>query len=105
MFLAWNVFSEEYKVQDCLAVTFDDVRFIRATSIQPSDPVVLVVMIADSGYFEITERESIVVSGYIKEIPDEHKAYYDLPKPIVDDHTMTAKDIYQELRLRGYNYQ
>lgn len=105
LYLAWDVFAEEYKVQDALAVTFEDVKFIRATSILPSDPVTLMVVISDSGYFEITERDSIVVTGHIKEIPEENKAYYKLPKPVEDDHKMDAKDIYKELRLRGYNYQ
>lgn len=105
LFLAWDVFSEDYKVQDSLAVVFENVRFIRATSILPSDPVVFNVKIGDSGYFEITERDAIVVTGYIREVPDESKAHNQLPEPIGSDHMMTTKDIYQELRLRGYNYQ
>lgn len=103
--MAWDVFAEEYKVQDALAVVFENVRFIRATSILPSDPVTLTVVISDSGYFEIVERDSIVVNGNIKEIPDESKAYHKLPEPIGSEHTMDSKDIYKELKLRGYNYR
>lgn len=99
------MFAEEYKVQDALAVSFEDVRFIRATSILPSDPVNLVVVISDSGYFEITERDAIVVTGHIKEITDESKAYHKYPEPVSDEHLLDAKDIYKELKLRGYNYQ
>lgn len=103
--MAWDVFAEEYKVQDALAVVFENVRFIRATSILPSDPVVLVVVISDSGYFEITERDAIVVTGHIREIPEENKMHHKLPNPPQDEHNMDAKDIYKELKLRGYNYQ
>lgn len=101
----WDVFAEEYKVLDALAVTFENVRFIRATSILPSDAVTLVVVISDSGYFEITDRDSIIVTGTIKEVPDESKAYRKMPEPVGDDHQMDTKDVYKELRLRGYNYQ
>lgn len=63
------------------------------------------VTISISGYFEISERNSLIVTGYIKEIPDEAKFYNKLPKPIESDYKMTSRDTYQELRLRGYYYQ
>lgn len=50
-----------------------------------------------------------VVSGRVYTLSDSKEEYIDLPQPtegIRDDClSLKTKDIYKELRLRGYNYR
>ncbi|XP_053695707.1 fatty acid synthase-like [Sabethes cyaneus] len=84
-------------------VEFEDVQFLRATTLTKDQTVYLDVMLQRvSGFFEVLEGETVVVTGYIREMP------------IAPSSTMTendskatllpTKDFYKELRLRGYHY-
>lgn len=90
-----------------MKIKITNCRFIRATTIPKEGSFALTIMIqTGSGDFEIAEGSVPVVTGNIKNIDDE-----DIPKlsfPQSDNYDscakMATKDIYKELRLRGYNY-
>lgn len=106
LFITWQVLTEKYEIEkNSLPVIFENVKFIRVTPILPTDPVRLVVAISNSGYFQITEKDSIVVTGHIKEVVDQNKVYHKFNKPMKNEHTLDNKYIYQELKLRGYSFQ
>ncbi|KAG5886386.1 hypothetical protein JTB14_033597 [Gonioctena quinquepunctata] len=87
------------------SITFENVRFTRATTIPPNGAVSLSVNVNYSGYFEIMEGSSLVVIGHISLKAIEGSSIE--PPPIVNDSKtkkMNSKDIYKELRLRGYDY-
>jgi len=59
-----------------------------------------------SNRFEIIERDNIVVTGTVR-IPtniENEKISANLAKYVDDEEEMSTKDIYKELRLRGYQY-
>ncbi|XP_055853355.1 fatty acid synthase [Episyrphus balteatus] len=104
----WETFSLMYHGPSYMdvSVEFEDVRFVRATPITSGGNVELKVMIHyGTGNFEITESNSVVVTGSIREIPE------DSPPPMqisLDKESkfpmMAKKDFYKELKLRGYHY-
>ncbi|XP_055853304.1 fatty acid synthase-like [Episyrphus balteatus] len=91
------------------AVEFENVRFVRATTLTEDSKVELTVMIHyATGDFEIIEGESLVASGTVREIKDA-KTPTEIPFQPFDttyeeEFHMTAKDLYKELKLRGYYY-
>ncbi|XP_044739892.1 fatty acid synthase-like [Chrysoperla carnea] len=109
--LVWNVFKDiTSEFIENISVEFEDVQFLRATNIPKNNKITLTVMIQRSGNFAILESDSVVVSGRVKRIPNKPKKFLQLPevKPIVNDTDklpLNSRDIYKELRLRGYNYQ
>lgn len=86
-------------------IEFENVKFLRATSLTPNTPVNLTIVIhCGSGAFEISEGKTAIVTGTIRsvkekipmtEISEQHNG--NCPK-------LTKDDFYKELRLRGYNY-
>lgn len=59
-----------------------------------------------SNKFEITERDNVVVTGVMR-IPiniKNEKISINLAEYVDDEEEMNTKDIYKELRLRGYQY-
>ncbi|CAH1176264.1 unnamed protein product [Phaedon cochleariae] len=103
LYLAWQTLEKKGDHRVLKTLRFKNCRFIRATTINPTDDeVTLKVSILSSGYFEIMERDALVVTGEIyvtKDDPEESNAIY----PV--HHTyQNSKDIYKELRLRGYHY-
>ncbi|EDX15252.1 GD17693 [Drosophila simulans] len=86
-------------------VEFEDIRFIRATSLPVDGKVELTVMIHyGTGNFEITEMGSLVVTGIIREtenpsIPEAYNFQSNSKFPMI-----AKKDFYKELKLRGYHY-
>ncbi|XP_044732193.1 fatty acid synthase-like [Chrysoperla carnea] len=110
--LMWNALSEiEGELLENIAVEFDDVKFLRATNIPKKNTLTFSMMIQKgTGNFEILESDSVVVTGRLKRLPHNSKELLKLPevKPIVNDTDklpLNSRDIYKELRLRGYNYQ
>jgi len=59
------------------------------------------------GKFEITEGDSIVVTGTVYETlnPEQEMVSTDLLSANSEDENMTERDIYKELKLRGYQYK
>lgn len=93
-----------------LTVVFENCRFIRATTIPKRDKLVLVTMIQkETGNFEVIEGDSAVCTGrvYLKNEADEEVSWVKLSKEFHDEDTikLKTKDIYKELRLRGYHYK
>lgn len=86
-------------------VEFEDIRFLRATSLAAGQVVEFTITIhAGTGRFEITEGNTAVVTGFIAEV--------ETPKPLAtlqplaesEFPLMQERDFYKELRLRGYHY-
>lgn len=65
------------------------------------------IIIIGSGKFEVSEAGTAVVSGLIRVTsnPAQEKIPINLlPQEDNEEETLTTKDIYKELRLRGYQY-
>ncbi|KYN37410.1 Fatty acid synthase [Trachymyrmex septentrionalis] len=91
-----------------IPIVFRDVKFIRAIYLSKNDTVELYIAIQTDGKFEITEGDSVVVTGTVYETlnPEQEMIPTDLlPKTSDVDEDMTARDIYKELKLRGYQYR
>ncbi|XP_016956349.1 fatty acid synthase isoform X1 [Drosophila biarmipes] len=103
----WETFSLMYHGPSYMdvPVEFEDIRFIRATSMPVNGKVDLTVMIHyGTGHFEITEAGNLVVSGVIREtekptIPEVYNFQANSEFPMI-----SKRDFYKELRLRGYHY-
>lgn len=89
-------------------VVFENVRFQRATNIPKDGTVEFIVMVQKgSGTFEVVESGAPVVTGRLYIPTDVNKEMIDMP-PHPDepsDTDLNIKDVYKELRLRGYNYK
>ncbi|KYQ50077.1 Fatty acid synthase, partial [Trachymyrmex zeteki] len=91
-----------------IPIVFRDVKFIRATHLSKNDAVQLYVSIQRDGKFEITEGDSVVVTGTVYEAlnPEQEMIPINILSENYDeDEDMTARDIYKELKLRGYQYR
>lgn len=90
-----------------IPVVFEDVRFQRIINIPKNGVIEFIVMIQKrSGIFEVVENGAPVVTGCLFISTDVEKDMIDMP-PHLDEPSDTDlynKDIYKELRLRGYNY-
>ncbi|XP_063706400.1 fatty acid synthase-like [Culicoides brevitarsis] len=84
-------------------VEIREMKFLRATAIPPDTAVNLCVTFQrGSGKFEITESSTPVACGEIHIIEDPNLSPF--VQPDNDSITLYSKDIYTELRLRGYEY-
>ncbi|XP_071581800.1 fatty acid synthase-like [Temnothorax nylanderi] len=88
-------------------VVFEDVNFIRATVLSQQNEIELTLSIQEgSNRFEIIEGDNAIVTGTVR-IPtniENEKISANLAECIDDEEEMNTKDIYKELRLRGYQY-
>ncbi|KAG5316385.1 FAS synthase, partial [Acromyrmex insinuator] len=91
-----------------LSVVFEDVSFMRAIHIPKEGNIELIVMIQKgTGRFEISEGSTSIVTGLIRTVknPAQEKIPANiLPEDDDEEEVLTTKDIYKELRLRGYQY-
>lgn len=89
------------------SVVFEDVKFLRATNIPKEGEIELTLMVQKgTGRFEVVENGSAVVTGIVrttKNASAERIDVDDLPENN-DEEEMTTRDVYKELRLRGYHY-
>ncbi|XP_053693616.1 fatty acid synthase [Sabethes cyaneus] len=87
-----------------LEVEYEDVKFLRATSIAKDQEIEFHIMLQPgTGRFEISEGSAAVVTGYIKHV--ENIQLSEIPDPPESDYPMLyERDFYKELRLRGYHY-
>ncbi|XP_012058645.1 PREDICTED: fatty acid synthase-like, partial [Atta cephalotes] len=90
-----------------IPIVFRDVKFIRAAHLSKNDATELFIAIQKNGQFEITDGDSVLVTGtaYETENPEQEMISIDLlPENNDEEEYMTARDIYKELKLRGYQY-
>ncbi|KYN14433.1 Fatty acid synthase [Trachymyrmex cornetzi] len=95
------------QIYKTLSIVFRDVNFIRATYLSKNDAVNLKIAIQKDGKFEITEGDSVIVTGTVYETlnPEQEMIPTNLLlKNNDEEELMTARDIYKELKLRGYQY-
>lgn len=110
--LAWKTLAKLRGVDfEQLPVVLENVRFQRAT-IMPKEGIVKfsITILEGSGNFEICEAGTVAVSGNIRVSEVTEKDQLKLSPPLMpsaDKETLPldTKDIYKELRLRGYEYQ
>lgn len=88
-----------------VSVEFEDIRFLRATSMAKGQDVEFTIMIhTGTGRFEITEGNTAVVTGFIAEVEKPLPLTKLRPLQPSEYPLMTERDFYKELRLRGYHY-
>ncbi|XP_067015650.2 fatty acid synthase [Anabrus simplex] len=108
--LAWETFSGMFGSKLLISVVFEDVCFLRATNLPPEGKVEFIVSVQKhSGQFEVAEGGSAIVTGRIKKLDHDSQKFLNVPLPKPgqggSDHIdLNARDIYKELRLRGYSY-
>ncbi|KYM97760.1 Fatty acid synthase [Cyphomyrmex costatus] len=89
-----------------IPIVFQDVNFIRAIHLSKQNAVKLNIAIQKDGKFEITEEDRVVVTGTVYETsnPELEMTSTDLLWENSEKEFMTVRDIYKELKLRGYQY-
>ncbi|XP_011684681.1 PREDICTED: fatty acid synthase-like [Wasmannia auropunctata] len=107
--LVWQTIDmmKERIVHTTVPIIFQDVKFIRATHLSRNNAVELRIAIQKDGKFEITESDSVVVTGTVYETPNPKQEMIPidlLPENNDEEEHMIARDIYKELKLRGYQY-
>ncbi|XP_039308603.1 fatty acid synthase isoform X2 [Solenopsis invicta] len=105
--LVWQTIGMmKRKTYVTMPIIFQDISFIRATHLLKDKPTNLTITIQKDGRFEITERESVVVTGTVYETsnPEEKMTSTDILSDNNEEEHMTATDIYKKLKLRGYQY-
>lgn len=106
LWLVWRTLARLRGVaMDSLPVRFDEVQFKRVTMLRRDEATELKVsLLPAGGRFEVVESGEVVASGTVTagealELP----AFSPAPPP-VDGSWLQHGDVYQELRLRGYEY-
>nr|XP_023011970.1 fatty acid synthase-like [Leptinotarsa decemlineata] len=108
--VVWEVLAKMLmKSIEELPVVMENVKFKRATVLLPDEDVhFLVNIVKQSGYFEIFEGGSIVVTGSVK-VPENVHAEFSKIKPEIaheDGYSkMSKEDLYKECHLRRYMYK
>ncbi|XP_076267668.1 fatty acid synthase-like [Rhynchophorus ferrugineus] len=110
LYMVWDLYaSMNYISMMDMKVIFENCRFINACTM-PSEKVKglsLHVMIhRQSGNFEISHEDTVVVKGRIRMALENETQLTTLEKLDITNQSifMNKKDIYKELKLRGYNY-
>ncbi|EDX03567.1 GD23205 [Drosophila simulans] len=108
MTLAWMSMAQQQGLDYLRTpVLFEDVVFHRATILSVGTVVKLTLsFFPGSSSFEICEGTSLVASGKIRlvsNVQQEQLQLSSLPG-IAGSNKLSTKDIYKELRLRGYDY-
>nr|XP_050846967.1 fatty acid synthase-like [Vespula vulgaris] len=91
-------------------VVMENIKFNRATAIPKEGKVEMVVMIQKgSGKFEVVEGSTVIVTGTIRNM-ESNISKEKVPADIIkrnlnnEEEELNEKDIYKELKLRGYQY-
>ena len=110
LFLAWKMLAKKKNVSfDELPVEFENVTLHRATILPKQGVTKFIIRFMETnGEFSISEGETVVVSGRVFESQNQVLQLNNL----LDDNSvksedalkLSSKDIYKELRLRGYDY-
>ncbi|XP_011883918.1 PREDICTED: fatty acid synthase-like, partial [Vollenhovia emeryi] len=109
LYFIWQMIAS-LKKQEYLStpVVFEDVNFIRAVVLSQQNETNLTLVIQEgSNRFEIIEGDNTVVTGIVRiatNIEDEKISVDHFAECVNEKEEMTTKDIYKELKLRGYQY-
>ncbi|KAG5867089.1 hypothetical protein JTB14_013864 [Gonioctena quinquepunctata] len=111
LFLAWKTLCMiDDDASSSRNVVFENCRFMRATTVPSKGLLILRIDLnRTSGFFEIIESDSTVMTGKIYVVKENHSSqkktlsYSNHSKN--SNLQMKTKDIYKDLRLRGYNYK
>ncbi|XP_076103743.1 fatty acid synthase-like [Mytilus galloprovincialis] len=101
--LTWMSFAKmKRKVYHELPVKFENVA-IHATTLMPNEGKVKfkVNIMESTGTFEISENDTLKCSGSISVLSSPVK---EVNMDQKEEFQLTSKDVYKELRLRGYEY-
>jgi fatty acid synthase, animal type len=105
LFLAWETLAmmKGYLYFD-ISVEFEDVKFVRATSLTKDSEVEFIVVVQPgTGRFEISEKMTTLVTGFIKQVENPKLRAVEKEKS-ASKCILPNRDFYKELRLRGYHY-
>ena len=106
LYLTWETFGMMLGIHYTkLKVVFEDVKFLRATSLSLNQDVLVTCCIhRGTGRFEIIEGKSAIANGNIKVV--EHVKLTSISVAEKSDSIMLMEpDFYKEMRLRGYYHQ
>ncbi|XP_034666101.1 fatty acid synthase [Drosophila subobscura] len=108
MTLAWMMLAQQQGLDYLRTpVLFEDVIFHRATILSAGTIVKLSLnYFPGSSSFEICEGSSLVASGKLRLVTNATQERLNLPSlpGTAGSQKLATKDIYKELRLRGYDY-
>ncbi|XP_045465555.1 fatty acid synthase-like [Harmonia axyridis] len=93
-----------------MVVVFEKVKFKRATPVTKQYIDFDVMIQRNSGNFEIIDDGMDIVSGCVRQVfMGNHAEFSNIKIPgetlATNINTLKTKDVYKELRLRGYNYK
>ena len=107
IYLAWAHYAENLGQRpETTPVVLNNVDLKRATILDESEPATLVFKIQDgTGNFEFCYDGQVAVTGTVGCLP-ENTTHAVTESPREDSRwiPLNTRDIYKELRLRGYNY-
>ena len=106
LFLAWETLAMMKGISYfMLNVEFEDIKFLRATSLTKDIEVELLVMIhPGTGNFEISENGTTLVTGTIRAPEKTNQTVINVDTKESEFPLLKTRDFYKELRLRGYHY-
>ncbi|XP_067011949.2 fatty acid synthase [Anabrus simplex] len=107
LYLAWEMLAQlNGSAANLFNVHFKHVRFNRATHIPQEGKLTFLTSYSkSSGKFEVIEGGVAIVSGYIYAGDRSTGCTFKAPiKSSKDTIDFSTRDIYKELKLRGYNY-
>ncbi|KAL7036630.1 hypothetical protein ACKWTF_008883 [Chironomus riparius] len=106
LYLTWEAMAYQHRFPiHEFDIEFEDVKFLRATTVSKTQEVELVVVIQKgTGRFEILDGTTAVCTGLVRRPVNSKLTVINTP----EDSKLTTlynRDFYKELRLRGYNYK
>lgn len=105
--LVWETFAMMIGMAyENVKVIFEEVRFLRATSLNKNQDVLITISIhRGTGSFEVIEGSAAVVHGFIKQVEDVTMSEFTVPSDensIKTTVTLQEDDFYKEMRLQGF---
>ncbi|KAJ8958992.1 hypothetical protein NQ317_011720 [Molorchus minor] len=94
LFMVWDTLSQIGRIQTG-SYKYSETRPLKF----------LVSIHKETGNFQITEEESLIVSGRIRMVDDKETDMREQSISTPTGPLLTSKDVYKELSLRGYNYK
>ncbi|EFN85168.1 Fatty acid synthase [Harpegnathos saltator] len=108
--LIWKLIGMiKMQLYNDIPVIFENIRFLETTFLSSQATAKLTLTVQkDSGEFEIIEGDNVIVTGSVRvsSDPDKERTPIDYLQRnnVEEEEMMKTKDIYKELRLRGYQY-